>query len=141
MINMRGRFVVFLGLIIGSGILSTAQSSRNTLAIQKIEASPTVIKKYVDLGKTDALERTLNILESQILESLNAKRVFNLLAQPAAKPISTDSATIITSDANSTGLLKGSGVQYLLAVTLTDLNDESLPLAQVKTNAKVDERV
>ena len=123
-------------LLCGSTFPDAAALERqsSTLVVRGAQPSASVSQRLSAQGKSAYLQRTAEVLDAQLIEVLNQKQLFQVIAQPVEAPKLADAPFV---EMGGTFQLAPTGANYVLLVTLTDLYQEQLPLLEGQTSANV----
>lgn len=128
---------VSLSILAGSVAISLGQPQANSIVIRPVEPSASIVKKFESAGESDFLQRAADVLDSQIAESFGGKRMFHVLPAPPAAATPSDSTVIQLDGPNSPGSFQMPGARYVLSVTLMDMDNRAVPLAEGQATARI----
>ncbi|MEI7730391.1 MAG: CsgG/HfaB family protein [Verrucomicrobiota bacterium] len=106
----------------------TMAQQKDTIGVAAIDVNSSVEQEAAKRGKTTEMKRTLESLDNQLIDRLNASRKFQVIARSDLEKLLREqqlvgSGNVNQNDPNAAKSFKLAGVKYLLVTSIDDYQD------------------
>lgn len=111
-------------------LLTFAQEGAKTLAVDRVQATPSVRESVRAAGKENTLSRIVQATDGQLMDRLHNTRRFDLFARSELDRIEAEQeraerGTLDPNDPNTARSFSMAGVQYIVTTTIDDFQDHT----------------